>query len=114
LAYLEAKNIKKTYMIENSINIFIRRNYSQSNLAYQQFFIIEPSKQIEKLLAPKEINNTVYNYMIKQAVTGGLCTSFVHGVINKDTIINEHLNFLENPNLSRFDWPNFNLINEFR
>jgi len=103
----------KTYMIENSINIFIRRNYSQSNLAYQQFFIIEPSKQIEKLLAPKEINNTVYNYMIKQAVTGGLCTSFVHGVINKDTIINDHFNFLENPNLSRFDWPNFNLINEW-
>jgi len=96
----------KTYL-DQSINIFLRRNYSQSSLSYQQFFIIEPSKQIEKQLAPKEINNTFYNYMIKQAVTGGLCTSFVHGKIDESTSINEHFNYLEKPNLSTISWPNF-------
>lgn len=93
--------------LDDSINIFLRRNYSQSSLSYQQFFILEPAKQIKKLIAPKEINNTVYNYMIKQAVTGGLCTSFVHGKIDKSTIINEHFNYLEKPNLSTITWPNF-------
>jgi len=92
---------------EPSVNIFLRRNYSQSSLSYQQFFIIEPSKQIEKQLAPKEINHTLYNYMFKQAVTGGLCTSFVHGKIDESTSINEHFNYLENPNLSTISWPNF-------
>jgi len=77
----------------------LRRNYSQSNLSFQQFFIIEPSKQIEKQLAQKEINNTFYNYMIKQAVTGGLCTNFVHGKIDEPSSINKHFNYLEKPNL---------------
>jgi len=81
------------------VNIFLRRNYSQSSLSFQQFFIIEPSKQIEKQLAPKEINNTFYNYMIKQAVTGGLCTSFVHGKMDEPSSINKHFNYLEQPNL---------------
>jgi len=80
--------------LDQSVNIFLRRNYSQSSLSYQQFFIIEPSRQIEKQLAPKEINNTFYNYMIKQAVTGGLCTSFVHGKIDESISINEHFNYL--------------------
>jgi len=93
--------------LDQSINIFLRRNYSQSSLSYQQFFIVEPSKQIEKQLAPKEINNTFYNYMIKQAVTGGLCTSFVHGKIDESVSINEHFNYLEKPNLSTIAWPNF-------
>jgi len=39
--------------LNDSINIFIRRNYSQSNLAYQQFLIIEPSRQIDQVLAPR-------------------------------------------------------------
>jgi len=96
----------KTYL-NDSINIFSRRNYSQSSLAYQQFFIIEPSRQIDKLLAPRSINNTFYNYLIKQAVTGGLCTSFVHGKIDENTKINEHFNYLERPDLSIVAWPNF-------
>jgi hypothetical protein len=96
----------KSYLKE-SINIFTRRNYSQSSLAYQQFFIIEPSRQIIKLLAPKTINNTFYNYLIKQAVTGGLCTSFVHGKIDENTQINEHFNYLSKPDLSIINWPNF-------
>ncbi len=45
--------------------------------------------------------------MFKQAVTGGLCTSFVHGKIDESTSINEHFNYLENPNLSTISWPNF-------
>jgi len=92
---------------EPSVNIFLRRNYSQSSLSYQQFFMIEPSKQIEKQLAPKVINNTVYNYMIKSAVTGGLCTSFVHGKMDESVTINEHFNYLEKPNLNPISWPNF-------
>ncbi len=99
----------RTYLNE-SINIFIRRNYSQSSLSYQQFFIIEPSKQIEKNLAPKIVKNTLFNYFIKNAVTGGLCTSFVHGNINKQTIINEHLNTIDNSNLDPEKWPNFENI----
>lgn len=97
----------RAYLLDN-INIFFRRNFSQSNLSYQQFFIIEPSKQIIYNNAPKIINNTFFNYLIKQAVTGGLCTSFVHGNINKETIINEHFNYLEYPSLNKFNWPNFN------
>jgi len=103
---------------EHPVNIFLRRNYSQSSLAYQQLFIIEPSRQISKQLAPKEINNTFYNYMIKQAVTGGLCTSFVHGKIDDSTLINEHFNYIEKPNLSTISWPNFlhcgNWNNQFK
>ena len=100
----------RTYL-EDAIDIFIRRNYSQSGLAYQQFFIIEPSKQILKLLAPKTMDHTWFNYMIKQAVTGGLCTSFVHGKVDKTTVINDHFNYMENPHLSPHHWPNFYNIN---
>jgi hypothetical protein len=95
-----------TYLL-NNINIYIRRNYSQSSLSFQQFFIIDPSKQIEIINAPKKINNIFFNYFIKQAVTGGLCTSFVQGLISKDTIINEHFNYLDYPNLNKHNWPNF-------
>jgi hypothetical protein len=77
----------------NPCNIFIRRNYSQSSLAYQTLQIVEPSRQIKNLLAPLDIRNTFYNHFIKQGVTGGLCTSFVHGNINNSTIINEHFKF---------------------
>jgi hypothetical protein len=94
------------YLVDD-INIFLRRNYSQSNLAYQQFFIVEPSRQIDQVLAPKKISNTFFNYFIRQAVTGGLCTSFVHGNIDSTTVINEHFNYLENPNLNIKNWPNF-------
>ncbi len=103
--------------LNQSINIFVRRNYTQSSLSFQQFFIIEPSKQILKQLAPKEINNTFYNYMIKQAVTGGLCTSFVHGKIDDSVTINEHFNYIlskkqgeqkdKHPNLCQKSWPSF-------
>jgi hypothetical protein len=96
----------KTYLLDE-INIYIRRNFSQSSLSYQQFFIIEPSKQIEYVLAPKKISNTFFNYFIKQAVTGGICTSFVQGNIDKNTIINEHFNYLDYPNLDPKTWPNF-------
>ena len=99
--------------LADGINIFLRRNYSQSNLAYQQLFIVEPSRQIEQVLAPKKISNTFVNYFIKQAVTGGLCTSFVQGEINNNTIINEHLNYVENcnwPSNAKI-WPNFSNIN---
>jgi hypothetical protein len=89
----------RTYLQE-SINIFLRRNYSQSSLAYQELFIVEPSKQVEKNLAPKIVKNPFFNYFIKQSVTGGLCTSFVHGDIDSNTIINEHLNDLNLTSLS--------------
>ena len=100
--------------LSDGINIFLRRNYSQSNLAYQQFFIVEPSRQIDQVLAPKKISNTFLNYFIKQSVTGGLCTSFVHGEINSSTIINEHLNYLDNPNLDARMWPNFAQIEPWK
>jgi hypothetical protein len=100
----------RTYL-EDSINIYLRRNFSQSNLAYQQFFIIEPSKQIKKNLAPKGIKSTFYNYFVKQAVTGGLCTAFVHGEVNRQTIINEHLNNVDFTNIDPQVWPNFANIN---
>jgi hypothetical protein len=102
----------KSYLCD-SVNIFLRRNFSQSNLSYQQFFIIEPSKQIKKNLAPKTINHTLYNYIIRQAVTGGLCTSFVHGKIDDTTIINEHLNYIQDPKLSTSNWPNFFRIKQW-
>jgi hypothetical protein len=95
-----------TYLSEN-INLYIRRNFSQSNLSYQEFFIIEPSKQIKYINAPKTINNTFFNYILKKAITGGLCTSFVQGNINENTIINEHFNYLNYPNLNVNTWPNF-------
>ena len=95
----------RTYLKE-SINIFLRRNYSQSSLSYQEFFIVEPSKQIEKNLAPKIVKNPFFNYFIKQSVTGGLCTSFVHGVIDSQTVINEHLNKVHST-LDAQCWPNF-------
>ena len=102
-----------TYLKED-INLFIRRNYSQSSLSYQQFFIIEPSKQIKQNNAPKSINNIFFNYFIKQAVTGGLCTSFVHGNINENTIINEHLNYIDDPMLNPNTWPNFKNIQPWK
>jgi hypothetical protein len=97
--------------LNDSINIFIRRNYSQSNLAYQQFLIIEPSQQIDQVLAPRKITNVYYNYFIRLAVTGGLCTCFVHGKVDSNTIINEHFNFIENSNLDNNKWPNFANLN---
>jgi hypothetical protein len=104
-----------SYLTQN-INIFLRRNFSQSSLAYQQFFIIDPSKQIDKILAPKVINHSFYNYFIKQSITGGLCTSFVHGNVgvDSDTPINEHLNYLNYPNLNTTTWPNFNNLNQWK
>jgi len=94
--------------LKDNINIVVRRNFSQSSLSYHQLFIIEPSKQIKYINAPKSIRNTLCNYIIKQAVTGGLCTSFVHGPINKDIKINEHLNYISDPSLDMMSWPNFN------
>jgi len=102
-----------TYLL-NDINLMIRRNFSQSSLAYQQLFIIEPAKQIKEVLAPKQIKHTFYNYFIKQAVTGGLCTSFVHGNIGEGTIINEHLNYIDNPHLNAQQWPNFYNIQDWK
>jgi hypothetical protein len=99
--------------LKDSINIFIRRNFSQSSLAYEQFFIIEPSRQIEKLLAPRQIRNSVYNYLIRQSVTGGLCTSFVHGKIDKNTIINQHFNTLNQSFFDPMVWPNFSNIGKY-
>jgi len=104
-----------SYLTQN-INIFIRRNFSQSSLAYQQFFIIEPSKQIDKILAPKKINQTFYNYFIKQSITGGLCTSFVQGIVGVDsnTPINDHFNYLNYPNLNTMTWPNFDNLEQWK
>jgi hypothetical protein len=100
------------YLLHEKIDIFLRRNFSQSSLSYEQFFIIEPSKQIDTKLAPKKIKNKFYNYFIKQAVTGGFCTSFVHGHINNNTIINEHLNYLDRPCVDPYVWPNiYSIIN---
>ena len=95
--------------LENSINLFTRRNYSQSSLSYQQFFIVYPSQQIDKLLAPRQMHNPLYNYIIKCAITGGLTTSFVHGSVGKSfpVPINDHLNYV-NPttNYDSHIWPN--------
>ena len=96
--------------LKQSINIFLRRNFSQSSLSFQEFFITAPSKQISQTLAPKRIIHTFSNYFIRSAVTGGICTSFVHGNIDQNTIINEHMNYLSCPNLDPKTWPNFNNI----
>lgn len=96
----------RTYL-NSSINIFLRRNYSQSNLSFQEFFIIEPSRQIDKIIAPKKIVSNLYNYMFKQAVTGGLCTSFVHGKIDNKTVINNHLNSVDLNYMNKTMWSNF-------
>ncbi len=96
----------RTYLSQ-SINIYLRRNFSQSNLSFQQNFVIDPSTQIVQTLAPKRITNKYCNYFFKLGVTGGLCTSFVHGDINSSTLINEHLNYISNPNLDFNSWPNF-------
>ena len=89
---------------------FLQINCSQYSLIISKCFIIEPSKQIEKQLVPKEINNTFYNYMIIQAATVGLCTSFVCGNIDESNSIKEHFNYLEKPVLCHKTWPNFSLI----
>jgi len=103
-----------TYRTKDHINIYIRRNYSQSNLSFQQLFIVEPSRRITHPLAPLKINTCLYNYIFKQAVTGGLCTSFVHGTINKDVIINELFNLLDRPNLCPRTWPNIHLLPQWK
>lgn len=99
--------------LSDGINLFTRRNYSQSSLSYQQFFIVYPSQQIEKLLAPKQITHPVYNYLIKQAVTGGLCTSFVHGSVGAQstTPINHHFNNISFNAMNPKIWPNFSKLN---
>jgi len=96
----------RTYLQEN-INLFTRRNYSQSNLAYQQFFIIEPSQQILKNVAPVKISNVFLNYFIKQGVTGGICTSFIHGIMNENCTINEHMKYMDFQNIDKTIWPSF-------
>jgi hypothetical protein len=95
----------KTYLLDK-LNIICRRNYSQSSLAYQQLFIVEPSRQITHPLAPVKIDQTFYNYIFKQAVTGGLCTSFVHGPINKNVRINDIFNYIDRPTVCPRTWPN--------
>jgi len=97
--------IFKSYL-EDSINIFVRRNYSQSNLSFQQLFIVIPSQQITHNLAPKKISHPFLNYFIKKGVTGGLCTAFVHNNINEETVINAHFPYV-NLNLDKNAWPNF-------
>jgi hypothetical protein len=93
--------------LRQSINIFLRRNFTISNLSFQQCFVIDPSENISQTLAPKRITHTYCNYFTKLAVTGGLCTSFVHGDINHTTLINEHLNYVTDPQLDTDSWPNF-------
>lgn len=95
-----------TNFLNNNINLFIHKNFSQSSLSYEQFFIIEPSKQINNILAPTNIKNSYINHFIKKGTTGGLCTSFVHGKISPDTIINEHLKYLNAPDVNQLIWPN--------
>jgi hypothetical protein len=99
----------QNYLLDK-INIVTRRIYSQSKLGFEQFFICEPAKQLNKILAPKLIDNTFYNHFLKQAVTGGLCTSFVHGKIDRKVIINEIFNYLEQPCLNPRSWPNFSKL----
>ena len=67
------------------------------------------SRQIENIIAPKKIANTFLNYFIKSAVTGGLCTAFVHGKLDSNTVINEHLNYIQQPNIKPDIWPNITL-----
>jgi len=106
LLHLVVNTLFNNYLTDN-INIFVRKNFSQSNLSYEQFFIIEPSKQIKQNLAPTTIKNSFINYVIKRAVTGGICTSFVHDSVNTNTLINEHFKFVEPPKLNETSWPNF-------
>jgi len=96
--------------LKQSINIFLRRNFSQSSLSFQEFFVTLPSRQISQTIAPKKICHTFSNYFLKLAVTGGLCTSFVHGEIDQTTIINEHFNYITDPRLNEKAWPNFKNI----
>jgi DNA polymerase family B len=100
--------IFNTYL-HNGINIFIRRNFSQSNLSFQELFITQPARQIEYNLAPKRFSHPFLNYFIKKSVTGGLCTSFVHNTIDSDTVINSHLRYV-NLQLDKKVWPNFQNI----
>lgn len=97
-----------SYLCDN-INIFLRRTYSQSSLAFQQFYILEPAKQIEKTIAPVKIDHPFYNYLVKQAITGGLCTSFVHGKVGKSSnnTINSHLKYCNLPSNQSSCWPSF-------
>jgi len=96
-----------TYLKDSGINIFLRRNFSQSNLAYQELFIVQPSRQIIQNLAPKKISHPFLNYFIKKGVTGGLCTSFVHNKIDAETIINSHFTYLDLKDVDKQTWPNF-------
>ena len=95
--------------LADKINIFVRRNFSQSSLSYHQFFILESAKQIKHTIAPKQIKNIFLNYIIKSAITGGFCTSMVHGKIDKNTIINEHFNYLDSSNIDKDIWPSLHL-----
>jgi len=96
-----------TYLNDSDpINIFLRRKYTQSSLSFQDLFIIQPSRQIVENLAPKSFSHPFLNHFIKKSVTGGLCTSFVHGDIGADTVINSHFPYVDlklNPEV----WPNF-------
>jgi len=113
LLNLVVKTLFRNYLL-NNINIFVRKNFSQSSLSYEQFFIIDPSKQIAHNLAPKTIDNSFINYCIKKSVTGGLCTSFVHNTINNESVINEHLKFLNRPEINETVWPNFKNISDWQ
>jgi hypothetical protein len=97
--------IFNTYLADR-VNIFIRRNYSQSNLAYQELFIVQPSRQILHNLAPKKISHPFLNYVIKKGVTGGLCTSYVHNTIDDQTVINSHFAKMD-IKLDEATWPSF-------
>ena len=99
--------------LKQSINICLRRNFSQSSLSFQEFFVTLPSRQIMQNIAPKKICHTFSNYFIKLGVTGGICTSFVHGEIDQNTVINDHFNFVEKPDLDKKMWPNFNNISSW-
>lgn len=105
----------RNYLSEN-INIVIRKNFSQSSLAFETFFISDPSRQIIVQNSPKTINNTFINYFIRNSVTGGFCTTFVHGTINSETLINEHLKYVEAPfSIDKNIWPSLvNLQNNWK
>jgi len=97
--------IFNTYL-KDSVNIYLRRNYSQSNLSFQELFIVQPSRQIIHNLAPKKISHPFLNYFSKRGVTGGLCTSSVHNTIDDSTVINSHFTYMD-LNLDKTTWPNF-------
>lgn len=98
--------IFKTYLNDNNINIFLRRNYTQSHLSFQELFIVQPSRQIVHTLAPKTFTHPFLNYFIKKSTVGGLCTAFVHQQIDENTVINSHFPYV-NTNLNKDVWPNF-------